>query len=185
MDNDTKAMIIAKGLAYTENGGAPNIENLQAGGSGEMKSIFQFTPATWKNYAKAVKGDENLPLTNENEAEVVHGKVMEWLGKGYTEKQIASMWNAGTGRPNAYKENWKGVNKHGVKYDTPAYVDKFTKYYDQIAKEGVGDFGGSAKPMNQIAQTPPVRGGVMAPNNIGSLVQLATSNLKAPRNPEV
>ena len=33
---------VTKGIAYTENGGMPDINNLRAGPTGEMKSIFQF-----------------------------------------------------------------------------------------------------------------------------------------------
>ena len=45
------------------------------------------------------------------------------------------MWNAGEGRPDAYKQNWRGVNKWGVRYDTPAYVNKVYNTYKQI-KQG-------------------------------------------------
>ena len=48
MDKDKLANAIVKAIAYQENGGKPNIDNPSKGKSGEMKSIFQFEPATWK-----------------------------------------------------------------------------------------------------------------------------------------
>lgn len=135
MDNDALALLVTKALAYTENGGKPNVANPSAGASGEMKSIFQFMPDTWKLYAKQELGDPNAPLNNENEAVVVHKKVKGWLDAGYKPEQIASMWNAGERRPNAYKENWKGTNKAGVNYDTPAYAKKFVSYMDKFKDE--------------------------------------------------
>ena len=96
MDNtnqqlNPEALSIVKALAYTENGGAPDISNLSAGQSGEEKSIFQFMPDTWKIYAKQVFGDPNTPLTPENESVVTYQKVNNWLNEGYSVKQIASM----------------------------------------------------------------------------------------------
>lgn len=120
---------IIRAIAYAENGGKPNLDTPVAGKTGEMKSIFQFTPGTWKLYAKQVLGDENAPLNNDNEVNVVARKVEKWIDGGMTVGQIASMWNAGESKPNAYKENWKGVNeKYGVSYDTPAYAKKVMDY---------------------------------------------------------
>lgn len=132
MDKNKQALLITKALAYAENGGKPG--KPVAGKTGEMKSIFQFTPDTWKLYSKQIAGKE-LPLTSENEAFVVNGKVQKWLDDGHTVEEIASMWNAGEQRPDAYKQNWKGINKkYGVAYDTPAYASKVKSYHDSFAK---------------------------------------------------
>lgn len=45
--------------------------------------------------------------------------VKRWLQQGYTAPQIALMWNSGQTR-----ECGSGVNKHGVNYDSCAYVTK-------------------------------------------------------------
>lgn len=138
MNNEELAKAITKALGYAENGGEPTPQNLRAGKTGEMKSIFQFTPDTWKNYSKQVFG-QDTPLTPANETWVVNKKVKEWLDKGFNTEQIASMWNAGEGKPNAHKENWKGVNKkYGVAFDTPAYAKKVKSYTDKFIKEGSG-----------------------------------------------
>lgn len=141
MDEDTinrLAKSVVKGIAYAENGGKVDIHNPQAGQSGEVKSIFQFTPATWKNYAGKVLGNPDAPLTADNETYVVNEKVKQWIKEGHTAGQIASMWNAGTGEPDAYKGKFSngktsiGKNKYGVKFDVPKYADSVMKYATQF-----------------------------------------------------
>lgn len=172
MDKEQTAIRLMKALAYVENGGKPKLTALKAGHSGEMKSIFQFTPETWKGYAKEITKQKDLPITPETEAAVVHAKITKWLDEGYNPQQIASMWNAGPGKPNAYLENHKGVNKYGVAYDTPGYVKQVEKYMNQFQKEVPQSTPN--QPMNQMVQ--PTGGQVQAPSNIGQLVQLATAN---------
>lgn len=141
MDAQKLSLAITKALAYTENGGEPSTSSEKAGKSGELKSIFQFLPATWKADAKEVTGNENLPLTPANEALVAHGIVSKQVDTGLAAgktpdtiaKEVASSWNAGN--PNAYKENVKGVNKEGVSYDTPAYADKVSSYTKQFLSD--------------------------------------------------
>lgn len=137
MNQQVEAM--TKAIAYAENGGAPDIDNPIAGKTGELKSIFQFTPNTWKNYAKQTFGDENTVLNADNETYVVMNKVKGWLDEGYKPEQIASMWNAGTGEPNAYTGKFSngkpsvGVNKkYNVKFNVPEYTQKVLKYYNQF-----------------------------------------------------
>ena len=125
---------IAKGLAYQENGGKLDLNKLSAGKTGEMKSIYQFLPSTWKAYAKETLGDENAPLNNENESKVVYKKVEKWLKEGRNIREIASMWNAGEGRPDAYKKDWRGTN-NGVPYDTPKYAENVANYSKKFFEE--------------------------------------------------
>lgn len=121
---------IVKALALTENGGKVDTSNPKAGQSGEMKSIFQFTPGTWKMYSKEISGQDNLPMNAQNEAAVVYGKVQQWLDSGLSPQEIASTWNSG--KPDAYLQDYKGTNKYGVQYDTPGYVKKFDGYLKTI-----------------------------------------------------
>jgi len=154
-DITKKIMAIVKAIAYAENGGKMPKEAV-AGKTGEMKSIFQFTPDTWKMYSKQVLGKEE-PLTSDNESLVVYGKVGKWLDDGYNTEQIASMWNAGEQRPDAYKQNWKGTNKkYGVSFDTPAYAKKVADYAKQFEfNTGVttSETGVQNPLQSQIAQT--------------------------------
>ena len=148
-EKDLLADSITKALAYTENGGKLDISNPVAGKTGEMKSIFQFLPATWKSYSNEVYG-KDVPMDADSETYVVKSKVRKWIDEGKTAGQIASMWNAGEGRPNAYKENWVGyhTNPDGskVKYDTPAYAKKvidYSKKFYEEKKSRVGQGGQS------------------------------------------
>lgn len=138
MDIDTKAKILTKAIAMQENGGKIPT-NPVAGQSGEMKSIFQFVPSTWKGYAKEVFGDENTPLTNDNEVTVMYSKIKKQLENGYTPAQIASMHNAGEDDPDAYtgtfnstKKSSIGKNDYGVDYNVPDYVKGVEKYATQL-----------------------------------------------------
>lgn len=133
-DKELLAKAITKGLAYQENGGKLDLNKTSAGQSGEMKSIFQFTPATWSRYSKEVFGKDEV-LNNDNEAYVVYNKVKKWLDEGNTTSQIASMWNAGEGNPDAYKEEWRGTNSHGVSYDTPTYAKNVLNYAKKFYQE--------------------------------------------------
>lgn len=163
MDNiDPKIADIVKALAYTENGGKPS--QPKAGKTGEMKSIFQYTPDTWKIYSKQVSGKDGLPLNTENESAVTYAKVSGWYqnlkSEGVSDNEIplkiASMWNAGEHKPDAYKQNWKGTNKkYGVAYDTPAYAKKVADYVKQFKKEqpDVAE-SGSPVAMSSPATTP-------------------------------
>lgn len=135
-EQELLANAITKGLAYQENGGKLDLNKTSAGKSGEMKSIFQFTPDTWKNYSKQVYGKE-VPLNNDNETYAVKQKVLGWIKEGKNTSQIASMWNAGEHHPDAYKENWRGTNSHGVHYDTPAYSQGVLKYAKQFYQEAL------------------------------------------------
>lgn len=134
-----KVVALTKAIAYNENGGKPTVA--KEGKSGEMKSIFQYTPDTWKNYSTQMSGQE-LPMTPDNETAVTMKKVKDWLEKGYTEQQILSMWNAGIGEPDAYSGKFSdgtpsnGKNKYGVDYDVKGYVDNGMKHFESFQKEG-------------------------------------------------
>lgn len=128
-DKELMANAIVKAIAYEENGGKPDINNPSAGQSGEMKSIFQFLPQTWADDSKNVFGKE-VPLTPDNETYVMKQKVLNWIDQGKTVSEMASIHNSGN--ENAYKQNWKGTNKYGVAYDTPAYAANVLKYAKQF-----------------------------------------------------
>lgn len=121
---DQDAVNLAKAIRQHESGGDFNIK----GKSGET-GAYQFTAPTWRGYAKEVLGDENAQMTPENQNKVAYTKIKKWKDEGKNVGQIASMWNAGEGRPDAYKENFRGVNEYGVSYDTPAYAQKVAEYY--------------------------------------------------------
>lgn len=138
---DPQVVALAKAIRDTESQGNPNA----VGASGEYGS-YQFTPETWSAYAG--EAGINVPLqqaTREQQNEVVYKKLKKWKDQGYNPGQIASMWNAGESKPNAYKENWRGVNEYGVAYDTPAYAEKVAQAYQRLK--------GQTAPIQAVATT--------------------------------
>jgi hypothetical protein len=127
---DPQAVNLAKAMRRAETGGSADPYN-QKGASGEF-GAYQFMPATYKAYAKKYVGDENAPPTVENQNKIAYSFIVEKKNAGYNPAQIASMWNAGEGKPDAYKENYRGVNAQGVQYDTPAYAAKVSKHYNEL-----------------------------------------------------
>jgi len=149
----TEAQFAAKAIGYTENGGKPNLANPSKGKSGELKSIFQYTPDTWAKDSQEVFGKKNVPLNNDTETYVTTQMIEKWLKAGKTLPQIFSSWNAGTGEPDAYTGKFSngapsvGRNKEGVSFNVPAYVKTAMGYYDQFSKGSGGDTGmASASP---------------------------------------
>lgn len=140
-------LLLAKAIAYQENGGKPDPANTKAGPTGEAKSLLQFMPATWKGWSKEVTGKDDLELTPENEMVVATGKIKKWREQGLNGYQIASMWNSG--EPNAYTGKFEKGSRAGypsvgvkttatgskVKFDVPGYAEGVKRYYDQLLKE--------------------------------------------------
>ena len=124
---DPKVKNLAMAIRQAESGGDYN-----ASGASTENGAYQFMPETWKAWSGKYLGDSNAEMSRENQNKVAYSRIKEWKDAGFQPAQIASMWNAGEGRPNAYKENWRGTNSMGVKYDTPAYVEKVKKYHNEI-----------------------------------------------------
>lgn len=124
---DQDAVRLAKAIRQHESGGNYNAQ----GKSGESGG-YQFMPDTWKLYAKEILGDENAPMSPQNQNKIAYTKIKKWKDEGKNVGQIASMWNAGEQKPDAYRQNWKGVNEQGVAYDTPAYAEAIAKKYQQL-----------------------------------------------------
>lgn len=125
---DPQVVALAKAIRDTESGGNFNAK----GGSGEF-GAYQFMPDTWKAYSSEF--GINAPLesaTKEQQNEVAYRKLKQWKDQGYNPGQIASMWNAGPGRPNAYIEGNSGVNQYGVRYDTKEYATKVAEAYQRL-----------------------------------------------------
>lgn len=126
---DPQVVALAKAIRDTETGNRP-----VSGASGEF-GRYQFMPGTWHAGASQYLGDANAPQTLENENKVAYEKIKHWKDQGYNPGQIASLWNSGS--PNF--EGKVGVNKMGVKYDVPGYVQKvygnYQKYKPQTPPE--------------------------------------------------
>lgn len=129
--DDPQAVNLAKSIRQAETGDSEDPYN-QKGASGEF-GAYQFMPETYKNYAQKYLGDANAQPSVENQNKIAYSFVKEKKDAGYNPAQIASMWNAGEGKPDAYKENYRGTNAEGVSYDTPAYSAKVSQYYKQLS----------------------------------------------------
>lgn len=97
------------------------------GASGEY-GAYQFMPGTWDSwsseYAREVlkQSARRLNPTPENQDAVAIFKINQWLSQGLSPEQIAAKWNSGS------EIGWEkkiGVNKQGVAYNVPNYVNKF------------------------------------------------------------
>jgi len=123
---DQDIVNLAKAIREHETGNRP-----VQGSSGELASRYQYLPSTWKSTASRYLGDPNAPLTLENENKATYLKLKDWKDAGYNPAQIASMWNSG-------QPEWEGkvgVNKYGVNYDVPAYVNSVYSKYRQLKNE--------------------------------------------------
>ena len=140
----------AKAIRQVESGG-------KIGVSGESREFgqYQFQPDTWNRYSKEVGISTPLEqATPEQQNQVVYTKLKSWKDKGYNPGQIASMWNAGEGKPDAYIQGHKGINEFGVEYDTPTYARKVAETYHQLKGSQV-PIQPSVQSTQQEVQKPP------------------------------
>ena len=144
---DQDAVNLAKSIRKIESN-----DNFQARGQTGEYGAYQFMPDTWKQWSGKYLG-RDVPLeraTKEEQNEVAYKKIKEMKDKGYNVGQIASSWNAGEGRKDAYLTGFKGVNDKGVSYDTGAYAKKVAEYYQQIK-------GGTPQAQASTGYAPPIQ----------------------------
>lgn len=131
---DPAVVNLAKSIRQTESNG----DSSAVGASGEQGS-YQFTPDTWNGTAS--KYGINVPLdkaTPEQQNAVAYNRIKEWKDSGKDVTQIASMWNAGEGEPDAYTGKFSngqpsiGTNKEGVNFDVPKYVASVASTYQSF-----------------------------------------------------
>lgn len=154
---DPQVVSLAKAIRQTESGGDFNAK----GKSGEV-GAYQFTKPTFDKLASKY----NVPATfgqasPEQQNELAYKQIKEWKDKGYNPGQIASMWNAGEGEPDAYTGKFStgkpsvGVNSYGVKFDVPAYAKSVATAY-QTLKQG-GEIQADPNNPSSTASTNPVQ----------------------------
>lgn len=138
---DQDVVNLAKAIRQSESGG-----NFNARGKSQEVGAYQFTPDTWSASSMKYLG-QNVDLekaTPQQQNEVAYKQLKEWKDKGYKPGQIASMWNAGAGEPDAYLGTFsngrpaKGTNKFGAAYDVPAYARSVAETYQKIKGGGQG-----------------------------------------------
>lgn len=142
---DPTVVNLAKAIRQTESGG-----DFSATGKSGEHGAYQFTPDTWN--AVAPKYGINVPIdkaTPEQQNAVAYNRIKQWKDQGNDVTQIASMWNAGEGEPNAYTGKFGsdtgshkagdpsvGVNKFGAKYSVPDYAASVSKAYLSLKNGG-------------------------------------------------
>ena len=163
LDQDVVRM--AKAIREAESGNRPVTPQEGAGFGGASR--YQYSHDTWKGVAQKYLGDANAPLSLENENKATYLRIKDWKDQGYNLGQVASMWNAGEGRPNAYRENHKGVNQYGVAYDTPSYAEKVAQNYQKLKGQG----GGHYVPQGQDQPIPGMGGESVTPTEPQSFTE--------------
>lgn len=119
-----QALALTKAIKQHESGGKYDIK-----GASQEYGAYQWTPDTWKSHAKAVLGDENADITNPTlQNKVAYSVIEKDLKSGLSPAEVSAKWNSG--QPKGW-ENKRGVNKFGVKYDVPAYVNSVGQLYTQ------------------------------------------------------
>lgn len=134
---DPQVVNLARAIRQTESGGDFNAK----GASGEH-GAYQFTNDTWN--AQSSKFGINVPLnkaTPEQQNAVAYNQIKEWKDAGHNVAQIASMWNAGQGEPEAYTGKFSngktstGTNNLGVKFSVPDYAYDVANNYQTYKKQ--------------------------------------------------
>lgn len=157
---DPSVVNLTKAIRQEESGG-----NFQAKGKSGEYGAYQWMPNTWTADSQKYLG-QSVPFgtaTPEQQNEVAYKKIAAWKAAGYNVGQIASMWNAGGGNPNAYLSGNKGTNAQGASYDTSAYAKNVATIYQQLKAQsnstnipGIGSLPGpsSQNSTSTPAQTP-------------------------------
>ena len=97
------------------------------GNSGEF-GAYQFTPKTWKSLCLKYVGKELDIRIPDNQDYIAFLKVKSLIEKGYSDEEIASIWNSGS----SVWHRKVGINKFGIPYNVPKYVNKIVKLKNEI-----------------------------------------------------
>lgn len=139
---DPTALALSRSIRSAEGGDYNNIN----GDNGTSAGAYQFNngkiplkkgeiPANFKSWATELKLDPN-DFSQTNQDHVAYERIKQKLDAGQSQSSIAAEWNSGL------KTNWethKGdttINGKTINYDTPAYVAKVQKYYQEQLQGG-------------------------------------------------
>lgn len=136
MDQDV--INLAKAIRQRESGGNFNA----VGDASTSKGGYQWQESTWKEHAKKVLGDENAPMTPDNQNAVAYGVIKIWKDQGLNPAQIAAKWNSGSEKGWENKRGVTTINGQKIKYDVPAYVKEVTDTYHKFKGTTVAEATG-------------------------------------------
>jgi hypothetical protein len=84
---------------------------------------YQYSIETWNTICKLLFG-KILDITKpENQDMVTKARIKRLMKLGYSDQQIASIWNCG----HSHWQGMVGINAEGVHYDVPGYVNKVSR----------------------------------------------------------
>ncbi len=112
------------------------------GDAGTSKGAGQWQGGTWKEQAKNVLGDENAPMTPDNQSVVAQGTFRHWFtpkekgGLGLDAAQAAAKWNSGSEHGWENKVGTTTINGQQIKYNVPQYVKSVTELYQGYKTQG-------------------------------------------------
>ncbi len=137
---DPQVVNMAKAIRQSETGG-----NFKATGKAGEIGAYQFLPSTWKAQAPKYGITSTLDkATPEEQNAVAYNKIKEWKDSGHDVTQIASMWNAGEGEPNAYTGRFSNghpsIKKNpdgSTKFDVPSYAKSVASAYLKFKNGGI------------------------------------------------
>lgn len=135
--NDPDVIALSKAIVQRESKGNPNA----VGDAGTSHGLGQWQAATWKSQAKDVLGDENAPMTPDNQKAVIQVTVAKRKAAGLNPAQIAAEWNSGHADGWENKIGTTTINGQQIHYDVPKYVKDVTDLYQQYKGQS-GSQGG-------------------------------------------
>lgn len=122
---NTQAKNLTKAIFQHESGTNYNAK----GDAGTSSGAGQWQAATWKGQAKDVLGDENAPMTPENQSVVAQGTIRKLIKQGKNAADIAAIWNSGSDKDWQDKVGTTTINGQQIKYNVPKYVKDVTDLY--------------------------------------------------------
>lgn len=141
---DPSVVALTKAIRSQESGG-----NYNATSKDGSYGAYQFLQSTWDSTAKKYGIDASWKdATPQQQNEVAYKQIADWKSQGYNVGQIASMWNAGAGKPNAYLTGSSGTNSSGVNYNVAKYAKNVASLYQGYKNGVIPDDGGSANATN-------------------------------------
>lgn len=142
---DLGVLNLTKAIRQTESGG-----NYAARGASGEFGAYQWMPGNFQADAAAAGIKNPNPNDPATQNKVAYFKLLSLKQQGLSPQQIASVWNAGIGEPDAYTGKFSngkpsvGLNPKGIHMDVPGYVSKVISAAQQYAKGTIPTAGGTA-----------------------------------------
>lgn len=171
-----RAIFKAEGGDYSNTGG-DNGTSAGAGqwNNGKLPLKQGEIPARFKSDAQSVGLDPN-DFSETNQDHVGYSVIKKKLDAGQSQSSIAAEWNSGL---TSGWENHVGdtmINGKTIHYDTPAYVDKVQKYYEENQPSSATSEGNSQSPSSQTNGNPNSNGFITSANLPAETPQQPKSN---------